>query len=78
MEEADLYIHDNLHLSAKGLLSEVNSGRSIHSYTPTDTLPLFSGTAENAENDSAICTERKVNLPQQFAETDHATQPTRC
>lgn len=34
-------------------------------------LPL----AGNAVSDSAICAERKVNLPQQFAENDHATQP---
>lgn len=72
---ADLYIHDNLHLSAKALLSDANSERSVRGYTGNDTLPLFPGTGGNAENDSAICTERKVNLPRQFAETDHASQP---
>lgn len=32
----------------------------------------------NAENHSAIGSERKVNLPEQFAETDHAIQPMQC
>lgn len=45
-----------------------------------DTLRLtrchyFLALAGNAVSDSAICTEGKVNLPQQFAENDHATQP---
>lgn len=71
-------MRDNLHLSAEGLLSEVNSERSVRDYAQNDTLPLFSGIGGDAENDSAICTERKVNLPQQFAETDHASQPTPC
>ena len=75
-EAADLYVHHNLHPSAERLLSEVNSERSVPGHTQNDTLHLFPSPGGNCGKKSAKCTERKVNLLRQFAETDPAGPPT--
>lgn len=75
IDGADLHLHNNLHLSAKGFLSAVNLEWSLGGCTQNGTLPLFSDTGwgGGAENCSAVCIERKVNLLRQFAETDYAS-----
>lgn len=59
----------------KASLSEVNSERSICGSTRSDTAPLYCAVGGNARPWSSLGAERKVNLPRQFAKTDHATQP---
>ena len=62
-------------------LQKVYCQKSIQSDQSPATLTMthrryVSSLVGNAENDSAVCTERKVNLLRQFAETDHVSQPT--